>query len=313
MPGFRIVTYSHDWLQGMADLYNSETEFEPHIAPLTAPRFIEMVERKLYFDSSGLFIALDGDRVLGWVHACIAPGSEPRHDPAVLVARITLLLYPRDKLGVGAALVSEATAWLRGKGHQSIEAMHAESGYPFYRGLWMGSEPKGVATMPHLQLALEVGGYRSTLESIYMVADLSSHRPPPSLKAPVEFAESAQEMAHTGMRESWVGFQPMGVRAMVGEEEVGFLGWVILPHVADRLGAPCLNIWSLWVREAHRKKGIASALLSHTLARGRALGACCASVSTQLWNAPAHAAYAKAGFVPYTICVGRVLKPESEA
>jgi GNAT superfamily N-acetyltransferase len=313
MPSFRIVTYSQDWLQGMADLYNSETEFEPHIAPLTASRFVEMVERKSYFDPSGLFIAAEGDRVIGWVHACIAPGSEPRHDPAALVARIRLLVYPRDRLDVGAALVSEATAWLRGEGYQSIEAMHAESGYPFYRGLWMGSEPKCLVTMPHIQLALEVGGYRNTLESIYMVADLSSHRPHSGPKAPVEFAESVQEMAHAGMRESWVGFRPMGVRAMVGEEEAGFLGWVLLPHVADRLGAPCLNIWSLWVPEAHRRKGIAGALLSHALGRGRALGACCASVSTQLWNAPAHATYAKAGFVPHTICVGRVLKPESAA
>jgi GNAT superfamily N-acetyltransferase len=79
------------------------------------------------------------------------------------------------------------------------------------------------------------------------------------------------------------------------------------PHLADRLGAPSLNIWGLGVREQHRQKGIATALVSQVMARSYALGARFASVGTQLWNAPAHATYAKLGYKPYCIVVGRTL------
>ena len=50
--------------------------------------------------------------------------------------------------------------------------IHAQVGYPFYRGLWMGGEPMGPAHLPHIQLALEVGGYKNTQESIFMTARL---------------------------------------------------------------------------------------------------------------------------------------------
>lgn len=226
-----------------------------------------------------------------------------------------MLIYPRERLKVGGALVAEATAWLRRaprppgekSGQQQFLAMHAKGGYPFYRGLWFGGEPMCPATLPHVQLAFEVGGYKNTQESVFMVADMNS---PPKEVSPavnVEFVESAAEMKHEPMRESWIGFEPMRIRALVAGEDAGSIAWVMLPHVADRLGAPCMNIWGLGVREPHRRKGIASALISRAMARSYGLGARFVSVGTQLWNAPAHATYVKLGFKPRCVLVGRTL------
>ena len=69
----------------------------------------------------------------------------------------------------------------------------------------------------------------------------------------LEFDESAANMAHDPMRESWIGFEPMRTRAFMGDETVGSIAWVMLPHVADRLGAPCMNVWGLGVQERHRR------------------------------------------------------------
>jgi ribosomal protein S18 acetylase RimI-like enzyme len=161
-------------------------------------------------------------------------------------------------------------------------------------------------TLPHLHLAFEVGGYKNTQESIFMVAEMPS--PPKGLAPPaaITLADSPAEMRHEPMRESWVGFAPMRARALIGEEEVASIGWVLLPHL-DRLGAPCVNIWSLGVKEQHRRRGIASALVAHVMVRGYGMGARFASVATQLWNAPAHATYAKLGFRPYASLVGRTM------
>jgi GNAT superfamily N-acetyltransferase len=114
-------------------------------------------------------------------------------------------------------------------------------------------------------------------------------------------------MRHEGMRESWIGFEPMGIRARVHGEPAGNISWVLIPHVTERLGAPCMNIWSLGVPEAYRRRGIASALVSRAMARAYALGARFGSVGTQLWNAPAHATYARLGFRPHCVLVGRSL------
>jgi len=304
MP-FTIETYSRTYLDGLTALYNAETAFEPYIAPLTPERFVELVARKSYFDPTGLFVAREHGEVLGWIHACLAPGSEPWHDGAQKVARIRMLIYPATRLDIGRALVTAATAWLRERDSGPLEAMHAESGYPFYRGLWLGGEPMGAASLPHVQLAFEVGGYKLAQESIFMTAEVDSPPPPITPEVKVAFVESPAEMKHDGMRESWIGLAPMRTRALLDGEEVGSIGWVILPHVAERLGAPCMSIHGLGVHEQHRRKGIAVALISRALARAYAQGARFASVGTQLWNAPAHATYAKFGFRPHCLLLGR--------
>ena len=304
---FTIDTYDRKYLEGMTELYNAETAFEAHIAPFTPERFVELVEKKSYFDPSGLFVAIEAGEVVGWIHACVAAGSEGHHDPQNKIPRIRMLIYPRNRLKVGGALVAEATTWLKQSGQKQFEAMHAKVGYPFYRGLWFGGEPMCPAAMPHLQLAFEVGGYKNTQESVFMVVEMASPPKEVSPAVQLEFVESAAEMRHEPMRESWIGFEPMRTRVLVSGEDVGSIAWVMLPHVAEQLGAPCMNIWGLGVREPHRQKGIASALISRAMARSYALGTRFVSVGTQLWNAPAHATYAKLDFKPHGVLVGRTL------
>ena len=145
-----------------------------------------------------------------------------------------------------------------------------------------------------------------------MVAEMASPPRETETAVPVELVASAVEMQHEPMRESWIGFQPMRARALVEGEEAGSIGWVMLPHLADRLGAPGMSIWSLGVRDRHRRKGIATALVARAMARSYALGARTASLGTQLWNAPAHATYARRGFNPHCVLVGRTLVTDAQ-
>ena len=95
---FSIDIYSRQYLNGMTALYNAETDFEPYIAPLDPDRFMELVESKSYFDPSGVFVAHEKGQVVGWIHACVAPGSEGHHDPGNKIPRIRMLIFPRDCL-----------------------------------------------------------------------------------------------------------------------------------------------------------------------------------------------------------------------
>ena len=304
MASFQIDTYHQNYLNGLTALYNAETAYEAHIAPLSPDRFVELVAAKSYFAPAGLLVAREDQRVVGWVHACCAPGSEGRHDPNQRIPRIRMLIFPRTRLEVGNQLVAAATAWLRSQGHEAAEAMHAKDGYPFYRGLWVGGEPMCPATLPHLHMALETGGYRTTQESIFLTAAMTEPPPLPACQVALERTTEPAAMAHEGMRQSWTGFTPQRTRAFVNGEEAGSIGWVLQSHL-DRLGAPCMNIWGLGVKEAHRRQGIASVLVADAMRQSYALGARAASVGTQLWNAPAHATYARLGFRPHTIVMGR--------
>jgi GNAT superfamily N-acetyltransferase len=311
LADFSIETYDRRFLEGMARVHNDETAFEPQIAPLTPERFIRLVEKKSYFDPSGLFIAARDGRVLGWVHACVAAGTEPWHDPNLKVARIRMLLFPRESLQIGGALAQEATAWLRRAGFQEMEAMHPQAGYPFYRGLWFGGEPMCPVSLPHVHLALETAGYKNTHESIFMVARMQG---PPGEVRPriaVEFEDDAALANRQPIHESWIGYEPKVVHARIKGEIAGSISWVVLPY-CDGLGAPAMNVFSLFTREACRHQGLATALVSRAMRQGHALGCRTASVGTQLWNSAAHATYSRLGFQPYCLLVGRQLRLPAE-
>lgn len=306
MADFELDTYRRDYLEEMTALFNAETAFESYVAPLDPDRFIALVESKSYFDPAGLLVARRDGQVIGWVHACVAPGSEGHHDPANRVPRIRMLIFPKHELRVGNTLTREAIEWLKQTGQTRILALHAQVGYPFYRGLWFGGEPMGPTTIPQMQMAFEVNGFDNTQESIFIAKTLDGPPDPIPVVAGLEMVEAAAELRHEPMRESWIGFTPMRTRAYLGDEEAGNISWVVIPYL-DRLGAPCMNIWGLGVREQHRRKGIASALIAQALNSAYAQGARYASVGTQLWNAPAHATYVGMGFRPHTILVGRTL------
>ena len=304
---FAIETYDRNYLEEMVTLYNTETAFEPHIAPLDPATFVDLVEQKSYFDPSGVLIAVAEGQVRGWIHACLARGTEDHIDPNMAFASIVMLIYPRDQLKVGQALVNEATRWLEQTGHPHFLAMHLAGGYPFYRGLWLGGEPMAPATLPHVQLAFEVGGYQISQRELFMVVEMPTPPAELSPKVKAEFVETPATMTHQTMRESWLGFEPKQMSVSVAGEMAGEVGWVILPQIAAQLGAPCLNIYNLWISEAHRQQGLGAALVSRALARGYTQGARYGSLITGLTNVPAQNTYSKLGFKPYCLMLGRTL------
>jgi RimJ/RimL family protein N-acetyltransferase len=308
-----IKTFSPRYLDQMVRLYNLQVRDLPHAAPLTPRLFQKLVAGKSYFDPNGLFLAVDRGMVTGWVHACLAGKTEAYHkDPLKMSAQVRMLVFKPGQLKTGRLLVEEATRWLKRGRQPELLAMHCKNGYPFYRGLWYGGEPMIPATLPHLQVAFETTGYKLEYEGIYMACTMRScpklHKPWTSC----EFRETDTVMKHGPMRESWTGFTPRTIEAYVKGEPVGSIGWVMIPQVKAKLGAPLVNIWGMGVNGKYQRMNIATSMVSRVLRHGYKLGARFSSVSTQLWNTPAQATYAKLGYVPHTILTGRTLKPDKK-
>ncbi len=305
-----IDTYDRRHLEAMIDLYNRLTAHEPHIAELTPQLFVDLIEPRSYFDPAGLFVARrDGD-VVGWAHASIAHGTEIWHDPVPTHAHIDLLIFPREDLPVGRALVARAVEWLKPRGHKTIEGIGAVHGYPFYRGLWVGGERINPVSLPQLHLALASEGF--VVQGEGSLKTMTLRQRPKLLPAAVEveYHESPLEMKHETIRDSWRGFEPMVIKAIVDGKEVGTIGWVLLPYHASRMGAPGVSIYMLHVADSQRRKGIGAALISRALGLAYARGARFASVGTQIDNVAANVTYEKLGMHTHQLVSSRQLRLE---
>jgi GNAT superfamily N-acetyltransferase len=306
-----IVPYSRDLLAGILEAYNLQFEDEPFAARLTPDLFLDLVESKSHFDPEGFLVALNGDEVVGWIHACTGAGTEVWQNPSQKTGRIVMLVFPPSKLPIGAALVQQAVAWLSSQIGGVMEAMHPVNGYPFYRGIFFGGEPMAPATLPHVHLVLETNGFSPAFQSVFMKAELQSVSLPMSNTA-WDYVDQPAQMAHASMGESWTGFQPRQTEARLGNKTVGILRWVVLMEACTKLGSPMLNIWGLEVNPEFQRQGVASALIGSVLRHELCHGVRDASLATQLDNVAAHATYARFGFIPIRMLIGRTRPSTSE-
>lgn len=305
----RIRPYCAGDVACMLALYNEQTRGEAHVAPLDRAMFAQLVEAKSYFAPDGLFVACDSTGVAGWVHAVVTAPTEGWYDPSMRLARLSMLVYRPGSLAVGQALVERATAWLRDQGSETIYALHAHGGYPFYRGLFLGGEFTGPTTLAHLHQALACSGYEIGHESVFQRAALNTTPVEVSPKTDdTTFHDEPLKVAHDTMAQSWTGFEPRTVTAVVAGAYAGQIGYVLQPHLAGRLGHPCVNIYMLGVNPSHRQMGLASALVSRALRAGHAAGARTATVGTELDNIASARTYARFGFAAFRLNVGRVLR-----
>jgi GNAT superfamily N-acetyltransferase len=294
-----IRSYSADLLEGICMSFNRMTVAEPDINPFTPETFAAYIASKSYFDPNGMGIATKGGEIVGWVHACVAGGTETWNSPQPS-PRISMLVFAPDRPDVGGALLEHAGRWLGDS--QSIEALGSGRGYPFYRGLWCGGEPMGLATHPQVQMALEIQGYKTIQQSVLMIA-VNIFAAVHELPVGLTIDDGTLTMSDR-LRESWVGFIPRESIAYWNGEVVGFLHWVVLPGVEQRR-PDCLNIFGLHVDDSVRRRGIATSLIAHTIQRARYLGASRASLCTQLSNRWAQSMYARFGFTPSRLLIGR--------
>ncbi|MCC7407874.1 MAG: GNAT family N-acetyltransferase [Phycisphaeraceae bacterium] len=306
-----LTTYARPLLPGIVDLFNHQADDEPHVAVLTPQLFVDLVESKPYFDDKGFFVALERDRVLGFLHACVAGGTEPWQNPDAKVGQITMLAFEPHRLDVGLELLDAALAWLaqsnfRGRG--SILAMSGRHGYPFYRGIFLGGERIFPTTLAHLHIALAARRFGVAGEAVLKRRELHEPPPPESLEAktPLDYLDEPLAMTHPNMAPSWAGFEPRMIRAVQNGRHAGAVGYLLQSNLTPRLGAPCINIYALGVEPAFQRRGIAAALVARVLQRGFELGARTATVATQLDNLPAHHTYDRLGYLPYRMGVARI-------
>jgi ribosomal protein S18 acetylase RimI-like enzyme len=105
----------------------------------------QLVFSKLYFDYSGLILAWEDDRPVGFAHAGFGPNAEQSWISTEVGATCVVLVRPgcaEDEVADG--LVDRCEKYLRGRGAKVFFAGGLYPTSPFYIGLHAGSELPGV-------------------------------------------------------------------------------------------------------------------------------------------------------------------------
>jgi GNAT superfamily N-acetyltransferase len=137
-----------------------------------------------YFDRDGLILAVDGKRVVGFVHASFAVNeSETALDPkqGIISAIMVHPEYRRKK--IGTELIRLAEDYLRSKGAQSVEAGGGLNRNGFYCGIYGGLEPSGFCgSAAAWKEFLGASGYGPGEETFVLRRDLLKTRDPVNAK-----------------------------------------------------------------------------------------------------------------------------------
>ncbi len=138
--------------------------------------FEQFVFAKLYFEYSGLIVARDDDRPVGFAHAAFGPNEEgDRLSTELGVTSLVLVRPDCDQAEVAAGLLERCERYLRGHGAKVLYGGGIKPLNPFYLGLYGGSELPGVLDSdPVAQDLYRSHGYREIDRTLVMHRRLDS-------------------------------------------------------------------------------------------------------------------------------------------
>ena len=187
----------------------------------------------------------------------------------------------------GAALLKQVEEQARRNGVRRICGPTCRSGR-FYGGYILGLEPYHPHWAADVTDAFVQAGYAISQSEALMVADLTDLVAPREMPAGYEIAEGNAEPEFLA--------NVFRFTAVHGGAEVATCGGRLYPRLPARGGGPTGQLGFVGADEQHRGKGLATALVTHSLKRLQEWGAPAALISTGLENTPALRAYERAGF-----------------
>jgi ribosomal protein S18 acetylase RimI-like enzyme len=267
---------------------------------------------KANFEASGLIVAEDDGRIVGFVHAGFGPDLpiDPMRplDLSYEVGTVAMLIVEPDGEDprLVADLLAAAERYLRGRGAKVLYAGGLYPLNPFYWGLYGGSEGSGVLSGHRsFHRALIERGYQPAATTVLLEADLNAPEPRDSRavlirrQTQVEFLDDALP-PHWWQNLALGDFQTMHARllsrpdgAQIAQAEVWDMSWF-----SRNDGRPRIGLIDLEVAADHRRKGFGRFLVSEIFRRARQNLVQSVAVQTSAVNGPALSLYASLGFQP---------------
>lgn len=263
-----------------------------------------------YFDPRGLIVAQEDGRQVGFVHAgfeCESGGAKLSSDRGVICAVIVHPNYRRQ--GIGRELIQRAETYLKDAGVKQISAGPAPKADPFFGGLYGGAQPVGfLESDTNAAPFFTRLGYQPKSQFVVMQRSMDD-RDPVNFRLsmirrkwelaladrpdPCPWWWSARFGRLDGTLAIYCVLVPKG-----GGHPVAGLTVVELGLYARTWNEQAIGVCDLWVSEGQRRQGFGQTLLVEVIKRLRQETITCVTANVPESDAPAHAVFRSAGFVP---------------
>ena len=310
MPEIR--TLREGTLDDVLALYNRGIAGNRYSGRLDAATWDATIAAKPYDKPEAVMIAYEGATARGYTHLCHGPNAD-RTGPDPATGSVEALFFDPDRPDVGLALLREAVERHRAAGATKVFGWSSFSGYPLYRGIFVGLEPMAMAADRHVVESFLAAGFAYCQRSVEIGINFDAPVPEQELAVPVEFRVGPWQSEQPWDAATWQGLTPYRNCALIDGREVASCLYAMMPVISSTYGAPVGCIGGLRTQEDWRRKGIAAFLVSRALNHMRDLGARRVTVGTQHDNWAAHATYRRLGMVIETDLCAFSLNLDGEA
>ncbi len=224
-----------------------------------------------YFDRKGLIVAIDGERVVGYVHASFAVNATESGLDKTQGIISALMVHPEyRRRKIGTELVRKAEEYLWASGALSIEAGGGLHRNGFYCGIYGGLEPSGFCgSSAAWKEFFGSCGYDRGKENYVFRRDLLQSRDPVNAKLLRHRRHLNLVITDRPSKETWWWFVRFGhldsLRFELQEKtnlEVVASGQIIgMDLFIPKWGVRSVGIREIYVPENQRRHGFAQALV----------------------------------------------------
>lgn len=274
--------------------------------PITTAMLDQLVLAKPYFDRAGLFLALDGNVPIGFVHAGFGPSDDESALSTELGVIVMLLVVAHpEETAIAGRLVAMAEDYLRSRGSKVIYGGGVRPLVPFYWGLYGGSELPGILDSdPQVQTVFRTAGYREIGRTVILHRELSGFRPLVD-RQQMQIRRSTEliTVVDPPPRSWWQACTMdqcertlFSLRPHGGGEPIAEMTcWNIEPFSAP-WGVRASGLIDLQVADNHRRRGVATYVVGETLRQLQEQSFALVEAQTMETNSSAIALYRKLGF-----------------
>jgi GNAT superfamily N-acetyltransferase len=274
--------------------------------PATPALFEQLIYSRPYFDPAGLVVALFNDLPVGFAHAGFGANEDETEISYDVGTTYQLVIRSDHRDGpLAGELLAQSENYLRERGAKVIYAGGVRPLNAFYLGLYGGSELPGILAGDALfHATCRQIGYREIDRVQILQLDLAAFRPPITRNQRQLRREMiCQEIPAPPIRNWWEActtgaferIRFLLTRSSSCEPMADVWFWDIEP-LSTAWGRPTAGMFDLHVPPEHRRKGLATFLLSEAFDRLRNRGILLIEAQTMQQNAPALAMYNRLGF-----------------
>ena len=279
-----IVAFEPSLAESVARCYNDLIEPVPECYPVSAERFADLdALRHKRLREEEIAVAREGGEAVGFVHVGIARPANHRDEPKGEPGVIRFLSYPVGRRPVGQALLEWAEDWARERGRDTMVAWEAQLRYRFYHFAHAHLSER----IGHLRALMGMNGYAEFNSELYLT--WPNFEPPNLEPPPLDFDLKAEW-------EERANDKRLAVRAMQGQQEVGFCHMKLLGHSPSPDGSRWCYCGELSVTERVQGNRLGLFLLWSALHEMRKAGCQHAAITTNGKNYRAQLMYTNMGF-----------------